>query len=287
MSLNYSELCIEELQGKSFNRILSIDYWSVAPHFETSLEICVRMLQLRKSVKYCFWGNIVPLSECHIHNHRVLNAQNFLHFNYPDLDFEYLDSLDSSLTLPKFPIFTHIEQLKSYSWNALPAGISAASTVVDICKSSSPDFRDNKIRNLVLSALSSFIIAYKLTLKEISLSLPDALILFNGRYPSYAGSRYAAIQSGLSIFYHERGSVNDRFLLTKDMPHAVSEMNLRLKHSGKQLLESIISNTSSHDIYRHQWFENRIKIEPSDLDNAYKRVLGYTSQAKKKSLRIL
>ena len=268
MEQDYSLECLNELKRSSKQIILVIDYWDANPHLETSLEICIRLSMAGKNIYYHHWGNQVPLVECASSGSRVNKAVRITN--------EYLESTGYKpiKTVPyevknievsdKWPEFEHTEEIRNYKWQGQPAGISVVSTLCDLLKTSSIDCRKANHVNLINRALTTFRISYELTLAALNLIDPDAVVLFNGRYPSYSASKYSAKSFGIPIFFHERGSDNQLFLFTRDMPHSVNEMNKRLAFTGKKILSR---NLDFEIAYAQTWFKQRIVNNESDKEN--------------------
>jgi hypothetical protein len=265
MKDDYSLQCLSDLLHSSKRQIAVIDYWDASPHLETSLEICLRLSIAGKNVSYYHWGDKLLLVECFSGTDRVHQAIRLANEYLVSIrckkivdDSKYVVAINKTPDI--WPAFSHMEEVRNFSWNGQPAGISVTSTLCDIYKCSSLDYRDRRCQEITSNGLSTFKTAFELTTSAFCSNPPDAVVLFNGRYPSYSGSRYAAMKLGIPTFYHERGSDNNRFIFTRQMPHSVSEMNTRLKYAGYQIMSSNEDVTSCQN-----WFERRSIVSNTDI----------------------
>jgi len=256
---------MNQLSWSTYTKILVVDFWSASPHLETSLEICLRLLKEGKEVYYLFLGDVVPLVECHWSTKRVdtglsrvvsaLSTKEKNNFKYV-----LLNDIDTVADFV-WPEFACLQELKLYSWKLKPIGISAVSTITDLCKSDDIDFSRHDVQTLAIKALSTFALAYEITTATLHSYKPDALVLFNGRFPSYAGSRYAAIDQDIAVFYHERGANPYCYSLKSNPPHDYwAFRNNCLAHAKRSFLD-LLANESVSD----HWFATRTKISDNDI----------------------
>ena len=268
MIADYSNQCLAELVKSSKRTIVVIDYWDATPHLQTSLEICIRLALAGKNVYYFHWGSKVSLNECYSGpspaRRGIRIANDYLQkTGYKIITHSIADD-QINAQVDSWPAFSHIQELRQFVWNGQPAGISVVSTLCDLLKVSELDYRNTDCISLTNDGLSTFKRAYELTSHIINKFKPDAIVLFNGRYPSYSGSRYAAISYGIPTIFHERGSDNSRFLFTYQMPHSVQQNNLRLAHAAKQMLASSSLQAFDNGL---SWFYRRSSVSSQDLDD--------------------
>jgi len=283
---DYSHQCLTEFLESPKRTIVVIDYWDATPHLQTSLEICIRLALAGKTVYYYHWGSQVSLNECYsgpFPARRGLNIANdyLKRTGYKIITHSIADD-QISAHVDSWPAFSHTEELRQFVWNGQPAGISVVSTLCDLFKASELDCRNSNCISLTRNGLSTFKRAYELTSHMINTVKPDAIVLFNGRYPSYSGSRYAAISGGIPTFFHERGSDNSRFLFTYQMPHSVHQNNLRLAHAAKQMLGSSGLQAFDHGL---SWFYRRTSVSSQDL-HYIRHFLAQASLQPSSNLRI-
>jgi hypothetical protein len=251
----------------SIKRILIIDFWSATPHLETSLEICLRLLKKRKKVYYMFLGDAVPFVECHWSTARVHKGLSTLldaletdernNFSFSVLD---SSSIENEFYWPKFQSLQH---LKLYQWEGKPIGISAISTIIDMLKSDDIDFSESDIQDLASKALTTFSTAYRLTTDALKTYQSHALVLFNGRFPSYAGSRYAASDQVIPVYFHERGSDQICFRLEPNPPHDY----LAFKNNCLASIKRVLLTKPNIQMISDDWFLKRIKVTIEDDAN--------------------
>ena len=224
--------------GSLFNskkQVLIVEVWNASPHLETGLEIALRLASKGCKIVYMHIGEYLPCVEYFNAfggslKEKLLGykaSQNkgiaILKGACAKLKLNVRIAKPSSITykceacLP-ISALQSFQSLSEYSPRDSPKlGISVASSLASLLGSSliTPSEHSELCNNLAASYMRS----HAITSEAIKKYKPEALIVFNGRFACVKGIAIAAVQSGVDVFYHERGSSKDRFTLYPFQPH--------------------------------------------------------------------
>jgi hypothetical protein len=207
-------------------RILSIESFSVKPHFETAIEIALKnkddgnvvyfvfynifydLKRLPGHLNFSFWQNVRWLRKDNKKVNFFLNklkkegvkVQSISFFNF----IYFLRAFKYALFHP-----VDIESLKKYNFDKVNLGIGAVSTYISRCKLENPkiDRFGLTIKKLLFEAALS----YQMTNRLLKIVKPDLVYTFNGRFSVENAIVQACIKNKVCIKLHERGANFEKY----------------------------------------------------------------------------
>jgi hypothetical protein len=192
------------------------------PHFETSLELAKKHLDLGHTVFYYYLGQAAPFLDfgdkpsffrpffC-LPEYKVKGILKHSNFNYSIIS-------DSKLYFNfKMPDIDSIAELRGFTYKGYSCGLSSLSSLVSILKESQPDINEHK--NLLNRIIKSGIFIYEFIHKILLSKKPDLVYLYNGRFANNRAILDACIELGTPFLIHERGANRNKYSLRNYMPH--------------------------------------------------------------------
>lgn len=278
--------------AKKKSTVFFFDFWNVSPHLETSLEIACRHLDRGDHCKIFSWGHIVPYTECYQSTHDntppreyfLLSQIKNVYKNNFDFTFDMPCNLD--IETPSFN-FRTINELLDYTWNDLPLGISVASSLISFYKSESLDLSKSPYKDYVYNSCLAYIHSYYWTECILKSQKPNLVYIFNGRYPCVNAVAECCKVHEIKLYYHERGSSDDKYLICSDPPHSTLGWHQRAK---THFIHSLNCGVSFQEIKdkSDNWFTSRrsssaqAKIRADEYINLklngltdYKKIITY------------
>ena len=228
-------------------------YATVAPHFETELEIAQSHLDQGHTVEFascygklanCDFNLEKSRSRCEDCIGRRKAGFSLLQPGIHEIE---LAPTTTDLDLPRFRDLT---ELKTFYVDNFDVGYAALSSLVSVCRDPQPDLEHWQplLGRLIQSALAT----YQSTIDYLASSRPDRVYLFNGRFAAMRAVLRACQSRQVDCFIHERGCDNQHYdLFPNHLPHDIQEIQetmLELWHRGNPHRESIGA----------QWFEDRM-----------------------------
>ncbi len=231
-------------------------YATVAPHFETELEIAqlhadagddVEIVACTGGLANCDFNPQREESRCRECRLRRLNGldqiaprPNLIPLEADvepvELDIEDLD----------------VETLKSFRIDGFDIGYAALSSLVSLTREPVPDFGEQGalLGKLLVSALQT----YRFTLQYIERNSPDRIYVFNGRFAAMRAVLRACEERGVDCQIHERGCDKDHFELSDNhLPHDIDAVCAKIRR-----LWEAAGNREDRQQVASQWFHDRV-----------------------------
>jgi len=207
-------------------RILSIESFSVKPHFETAIELSLKnkfeknevyfvffnffydIQRIPWHLKLGFFGNIKWLKKDNVRVKQILKKILLygidVRFIKPRNFLFFIKAVRFSLSHPY-----EIERVKDYCFQGVNLGIGAASTLISRCDLESPDIKwwSLTIKKLLFESA----ISYQLTIDLINNISPNIVYTYNGRFAVENAIAQACIKKNIKILIHERGGSFDKY----------------------------------------------------------------------------
>ena len=208
-------------------------YATVAPHFETELELAQRHLDQGDEVEYlscqgalsnCIsnpQGCQIRCSEC---SSRRFPGVELLS---PSVRHRELrcDKLKSD-TIPDQ--FHSVSEVIAYQVDNFDIGYAALSSLISIIRDPEPDFGEHSpmLHRFMKSALAT----YEYTLDYLRNTPTDRVYVFNGRFASMRAVLRACEKLDVDCWIHERGCDNAHYeLFENHMPHEINALHQRIE----------------------------------------------------------
>ncbi len=198
-------------------------YATVAPHFETELEIAQQHLDQHHDVECisCFG----KLHNCDFNLDRnPARCEDCV--GRRKAGFQMLQPAIRSVELEPenlqsiLPIFKDLEELKAFYVDNFDVGYAALSSLVSVCRDPEPDLQ--RWQPLLQRLMQSALTTYHATRKYLTTSRPDRVYLFNGRFAAMRAVLRACTREQVDCFIHERGCDNYHYDLFKNhLPHDI------------------------------------------------------------------
>ncbi len=207
-------------------------YATVAPHFETELELIQRHLDAGDSVDYlvCRGG----LGNCDFNAARVA-ANCASCCGRRDHGIEKLAGpvLVSELGTeggrpPVWPELVEREKLQGFRLGDFDIGFAVLSSVVSMVRDPEPDLRT--LQPFVRTFLDAAWQTWTHTRDYLAVERPDRVYVFNGRFASMRAVLRACQSAGVECAIHERGCDPGHFQLFYDhLPHDIGRIAARMR----------------------------------------------------------
>ena len=252
-------------------------YATVAPHFETELEIAQRHLDAGDDVEYlaCRGG----LANCEYNPEKtvagcqscVLRRNNGLGMLEPSEKSSFLESDIFSIegsTVTKCvgqptgldvkANFHSLAELKRYELDGFDLGYAALSSLVSITRDPDPDIQvehQSKLQRILHAAWQT----YEGTTQYLQENRPDRVYVFNGRFANMRAVLRACQKLQVDCFVHERGC--DMFhydLFQNHLPHDIEKVKERMRKLWADAVPEEREKIGA------SWFEERVqRVEKS------------------------
>jgi len=230
-------------------------YRTVAPHFETELEIIQRHLDLKDEVEYLVCRGELPNCEFNA-SHVPANCENCT--GRRDHGLEMINGNlrlgeipFSGSSMPDWPEFQSIDQLKQFHRDGFDLGYAVTSSIVSMVRDPQPDMRQLQpiIRRFLDSAWQTWLHARE----RLATTRPDLVYVFNGRFAAMRAVFRACQQSGIPCAIHERGCDTWHYQTFPDhLPHDIEFMHRRMKMHWQSA-----DDHAARERIASEWFSNR------------------------------
>ena len=241
-------------------------YATVAPHFETELEIAQRHLDAGDAVHmiacqgeqtncdFNRFGNRERCAKCKLrrrHGWSKLDSQT------PGLLAEDALSLESEDLAIAVPEFQSIAEIKNHQLDGFDIGYAVLSSVVSEVRDPDIDLRQH--RELVTLFYQSAWAVYRWCQRYLARELPDRVYVFNGRFAAMRAILRACQAAGVDCQLHERGGGLHKFeLYPNHLPHDLDGVHqMIIEYWEKAELEK-------RERIASQWFEGRYRRVETD-----------------------
>ncbi len=235
--------------------IIVSPYATVAPHFETELEIAQRHLDLGDQVDWLMCTG--ALANCDFNPHAILQRCEDCRLRrshgisklQPAIRPVHLleKSIDTSFLLS----LRNIEQLRELKLENFDIGYAVLSSLVSVIRDPEPNLIENMelLRALYASARATF----EQTCEYISRKQIERVYVFNGRFANTRAVVRACEQQQVDCLIHERGSSLDQFeLYVNHLPHEIAEIQKLIRGAWHRN-----PNEEQKKCVAHEWFANR------------------------------
>ncbi len=230
-------------------------YATVAPHFETELEIA--QLHLDQGDEVQIVSCLGELPNCDFnHEHQLERCQDCIGRRK-----DGLAKLHPTITSDCFEInnehapnlrlnFESIDELQEYCIDDFDVGYAALSSLVSIVRDPEPNLE--KHSELLTRFLTSAHRVYRYTLRYISNHTPDRIYNFNGRFGAMRAVLRACQKMGVECLIHERGRDTSHYeLLRNHLPHDIEAM--------ESIIERVWSEAGAdREAIGASWFLDRV-----------------------------
>ncbi|AFV24561.1 hypothetical protein Mpsy_2357 [Methanolobus psychrophilus R15] len=194
------------------------------PHLATDLEIAARHIDAGDEVHVIQCSGELPYCEpnpshlklrcilCKSRSDRGLNIIHLPEENRHDL------ALNDFMTDLNLPVFSTMEELKSFKVGGIDVGMAVASSLISMVREPKIDVTQYRFfleKNLMMS-----VAIYNATRHHLEIIKPDIFYLFNGRYVPLRPALRAAQDMEIRTYVHERAGVLNKYSLTENTyPH--------------------------------------------------------------------
>lgn len=204
--------------------VLMYEAWDAAPHFETGLEISLRLAAAGYEVKYIHVGSALPYVECFMNRNISIEINKAAEYakkhNITTIEYlcnSLLSGMETNISLSDTSYLKSISSLKKLRLNDCDVGISVASSLLSIKNSTliKPCQEVDLCKRLIETFFASFYnVKYLHELYDFG-----SVVVFNGRFACISGAVDFATKHNIPVFYHERGASKNYFSLTSFPPH--------------------------------------------------------------------
>ncbi len=240
-------------------------YATVAPHFETELELAqqhldngdeVFTLSCTGQLANCDFNTDRTQSDCDRCAGRRKMGWELLS---PRLASKRQTTL-VQLTPASHQLrldFTDLQPLIDYRINDFEIGYASLSSLVSAVRDPEPDL--GKHRQLLNRFLTSAWQSYHNTLKFLEQTPVDRVYTFNGRFAALRGVLRACQQMGVDCFLHERGCNKQHYeILENHLPHDIDAIHKIIEHVWEA------ADPLTREGVGRQWFLDRVnRVETS------------------------
>lgn len=229
-------------------------YATVAPHYETELELAQRHLDAGDRV--AFWHCTGGLANCDFNptgsRSRCQECIGRRLAGYPWLEGRIeLAEISETPPLDVRTEFASVDQLIGYTIDEFDIGYAALSSLVSLVRDPEPDLQEHRdlLRKLLVSAAST----YQFTRGQLAHDAPDRVYVFNGRFANMRAVLRACQREGVDCWIHERGCDNEHYeLFPNHLPHDIQ----RIQHRIRQMWQD---GGPQRERLGQQWFHDRVQ----------------------------
>jgi hypothetical protein len=212
-------------------------YRTVAPHFETELEIAQRHRDAGDTVTFasCLGEldacDFNPSGERDVCTDCRLRREDGIRKVSPGCSSIRLVPLSTgkhpSGIIPRDAL-RDIESLKAWKVKNFDIGFACLSSLVSLTRNPAPDLR--LYRQQLQRFASAAMQTYENTFKLLTRRRPDCVYLFNGRFASMRAVLRACESARVTCYVHERGCDKVHFQLFRNhLPHDITQMTGRMR----------------------------------------------------------
>ncbi|MGI9517230.1 MAG: hypothetical protein ACR2NP_09300, partial [Pirellulaceae bacterium] len=210
-------------------------YRTVAPHFETELEIAQRHLDRGDQVsvvaclgelKGCDFNADAEHQQCQdcrlrrLHGIQTLNGKVSLRAIGKG---QANESEPSAISRART-----IDELKRHEVDGFDLGYATLSSLVSLTRDPQPDLQQ---QNAAVTDISDNALrVWRAMNRLLDRQRPDRVYVFNGRFATLRAVLRACQKAGVDCFVHERGCDTRHFQLFKNrLPHEIDQVDLRMR----------------------------------------------------------
>ncbi len=244
------------MRDNAIRHILIVSpYATVAPHFETELEIAQRHLDAGDQVEWlaCFGR----LTNCDFNPQRtegtcrdcVLRRNHGLSFLSKPITARHLEqqTCDDSTILQ----IESVEELKAYREGGFDIGYAVLSSLVSVIRDPEPILKDHS--TLISALYHSAMSVYLSVCQYLRENRVDCVYVFNGRFAAMRGVFRACQQHSVECYIHERGATIEKYELYQNhLPHEMGPIQNLIRQAWATAPEPRL-----RDSLAREWFENR------------------------------
>ena len=229
-------------------------YATVAPHFETELEIAQLHYDQGDSVDYV--SCMGELANCDFNrNHDDSACADCVGRRKHGLSLLSHPTCSTPFQKPaakcEIPTFENVEQLKQHCIDDFDIGYAVLSSLVSFCRDPEPDLSAH--RDLIVRLYQSAIAAYQFTLQYLENNSPDRVYVFNGRFAAMRAVLRACQTKRVDCYLHERGCDQFHFdLFPNHLPHDIKEIHAAIQSSWDSADPTQREKTGA------SWFHDRV-----------------------------
>lgn len=230
---------------------------TVAPHFETELEIAQRHIDAGDQVEMLACNGGLPCCDFN-ETHATSRCDSCIGRRQAGLKL-----LDRRVGL--LPILTgmrpeaippdidsSIEALKSYRIEEFDIGYAVLSSLVSISRDPQPDLAAH--RDLIHKLAQSALATYRRTQEYCRKHRPDRVYVFNGRFAATRAVLRACQSVGVDCWIHERGCDVRHYQIFKNrLPHDIDYMQQRMRQAWEDA-----AGNAERDSTAASWFTDRV-----------------------------
>ncbi len=229
---------------------------TVAPHFETELELAQRHLDAGDRVEMLACTGALPCCDFNV-NRAPLQCGSCVGRRKAGL--QLLDRriamipLASTAASEAIPpeVFASIDALKEFRYEQFDLGYAALSSLVSICRDPQPDLQVH--RALLERLLRAALATYRQTQSYCRTRRPDRVYVFNGRFAGTRAVLRACQSLGINCWIHERGCDLNHFQVFENrLPHDIEYMQQRMR-AAWQAAEA----NPNREAIASSWFTDR------------------------------
>ena len=236
---------------------------TVAPHYETELEIIQRHLDDGDQVEMVACTG--RLANCDFNHDRVQSKCNDclgrrthgLQLLDQRIKLHPLEAFDSLRFSELKTSFSTVGELIAYTFENFDVGYAVLSSLVSICRNPKPDLQD--CQSIVTALFQSSIATYQQTLEYCRQQNPDRVYVFNGRFAATRAVLRACQSLQIDCHLHERGCDTDHYQLFENkLPHDIVYMQKRIRAAWN------VANETERVSKATNWFHDRVnRVERS------------------------
>lgn len=242
--------------AKHTPRILVVaPYATVAPHFETELELVERHLNRGDAVSWlactgglsnCDFNPSGDSKKCHECALRRQHGWSLL-----GGEIERLELTQDLIDIREFSKISDIETLKKFRYRGFDVGYAVLSSLVSVVRDPAPDL--NAHRELLNAFFLNAVSVYETVRKFLSANPVDRVYVFNGRFAAMRAAFRAAEHQGVDCQIHERGASMELFqLYDNHLPHDLARIHQRIEEAWEQS-----PNPDEKHRVGEKWFRDR------------------------------
>ena len=230
-------------------------YRTVAPHFETELEIIQQHLDQGDAVEYLACRGALPNCEFNM-SHAPANCENCVGRRDHGLEkisgnLQRGEILLTRSILPGWPEFATVDELKEYKRDGFDIGYAVTSSIVSMARDPQPNL--HQLRPMVNRFLDSAWQTWLHVRKRFASNRPDRVYVFNGRFANMRAVLRACEAFGIECAIHERGCDSEHYqVFLNHLPHDIQYMHKRINEQWQ-----MADDNSQRDEIAAQWFSNR------------------------------
>jgi len=219
-------------------RYLIYSYCFETPHFETELEIALKLkdqghevffLICKADLQTCFVNPDHNKAVCSFCKSKIVNGLNAI--GIPENKILNFKKFAVNETFYKGALES-LSTLKAFRYKNSDIGLAVASSIISACRDHY--FEISKYQDKIKTGLETAIMVHETfdaILKDIK---PDGVIMFNGRFLEVRPIMRLCEKMNIEFFTHERGGQLDRYMFRKNStPHNIAFVKKEMEELWK------------------------------------------------------